>query len=613
MDSKIVFGINMSHDTACAAVIDGEIKVAIEEERLNGVKHCDGRSPYGRIIPYLSIRYCCDYLGITPNDVDLWVVNAVYETAIDALQMQLIGIPFEKVVNVERPGHHLAHAYSAFYPSSFEEAAVLSLDVNGGLHEKGTKKENYSIYHGKGINLEPVFLDYLNYGELSVPELYTLYSTILQLSPDPNGDYGKDDPQRSGGKLMGYAAHYFNEELRRKSAKGLSKIIGSPGGKYKVGVPDIVEEKDHHYVIKMEKMIKYLRTKGKVFDFNPNMNPEKLFGWNMKHYIIWNYRKNSLKDYENAVFAYEGQLILEEYILKMARLAHELTGSKNLCVAGGTMLNVTACNRILKETPFEKLFVQPGANDGGNALGAALWGYYKIIKGDNRPYTRKVYNTCLGRNYTVPQVEEAIFTKSWGLPFVPTRIDNEDEQIDKLVEFLKDDKVICLFKGRSEFGPRALGNRSFLSSPRKKEMLDLMNEIKGREWYRPVAPIVLKEALHEYFDAPFDEAPYMTINAHCKDHTAKLIPAVCHIDNSARVQTVSEEYYPFLTKLLRRFSEVTGQPPVLINTSFNIGGPIVEIPEQAINTFLKANYLVKALLLENYLLELPDTEVEMDR
>jgi len=613
MDSKIIFGINMSHDTACAAVIDGEIKVAIEEERLNGVKHCDGRSPYGRIIPYLSINYCCDYLNISPSDVDLWIVNAVYETAIEALKMQLIGIPSDKVINVERPGHHLSHAYSTFYPSPFEEAAILSLDVNGGLHNKGSQKENYSIYHGKGTSLEPVFTDFLDFGELSVPELYTLYSTILQLSPDPKGDYGKDDPMRSGGKLMGYAAHYFNEDLRRKSAKGLKRIIGSSAEKYKVEVPDIVEEKDHHYAIKMEKMISYLRSKGKVFDADPLMNPDKIFGWDLKNYVIWNYRKNSLEDYENAVFAYEAQLTLEEYILKMARLAHELTGCKNLCVGGGTMLNVTACNRILKETPFKKLFVQPSANDGGNAIGAALWGYYKILKGNKRAYTNKVYSTCLGRTYSIPLVEDAIFNKSWGLPFVPTRLDNEEDQINRLVDFLKEDKVVCLFKGRSEFGPRALGNRSFLASPRKFEMLNFMNEIKGREWYRPVAPIVLKDVLHEYFDAPFDEAPYMTINAHCKEHTAKLMPAICHVDKSARVQTISEEYYPFLTKLLRRFSEVSGQPPILINTSFNIGGPIIEIPEQAINTFLRANYLVKALLIENYLLELPDTDVEMDR
>lgn len=613
MNSKIVFGINMSHDTACAAVIDGEVKVAIAEERLNGVKYCDGRSPFGRIIPYLSIRYCCDYLGITPNEVDLWLVNAVYVSAIDALKMQMIGITWEKIMNVERPGHHLCHAYSAFYPSPFEEAAVLSLDVNGGLHNNNTQKENYSIYYGKGTQLDPVHLDFLKFGEMSIPELYTIYSAVLQLSPDPNGDYGRDDAQRSGGKLMGYAAHYFNEELRKKSTGGLGKLMGKSKSGLEIKLPEIVEEDDHRYVIKIEKFLKYMRERGKLFDLDPRINYEKIFGWDLKKYAHWNYRKNSLEDFEHAKFAYEGQLMLEEYILKMAMLAHEKTGSKNLSVAGGTMLNVVACNRILKETPFENLFVQPSANDAGNAVGAALWGYYKMVNGKERPYTKKIYNTCLGQQYSEKVVEHALEGKSWALPFTHKKLNDEMDQIDGLINYLKEDQVVCIFKGRSEFGPRALGSRSFLASPRKLEMLDYMNEIKGREWYRPVAPIVLKEALHEYFDAPFEDSPYMTINAQCLEHTKKLVPAIAHVDGSARVQTVSEEYYPFLTRLLRRYAEVTGQPPILINTSFNIGGPIVEIPEQAINTFLKANYMVKALLLENYLLELPESEVEMER
>jgi len=602
----------MSHDTACAAVIDGEVKVAIEEERLNGVKHCDGRSPYGRIIPYLSIRYCCEHLGITPNDVDYWLVNAVYVSAIDVLRYQLIGIPSEKVINVERPGHHMCHAYSAFIPSPYEEAAILSLDVNGGLHNNNSQKENYSIFHGKGTVIEPVHLDFLDLGEISVPELYTLYSTILQLSPDPKGDYGKDDSMRSGGKLMGYAAHYYNEELRKKS-KGFRRYFGNSELKSAVEVPPIIEEKDHHYAVKMSKLIQYLRQEGKIFDADKKIPFDKIFGWDLKNHVRWNYRKTSLYDFENVKFAYEGQLILEEYILKMAKYAYELTGSKNLCVAGGSMLNVVACNRILKETPFENLFIQPAANDAGNAIGAALWGYYHLTGGKNRVYTRKVYNTCLGRQFSIAHVEEAIYMKTWGLPFNKIRLDDENEQIDGLIKYLKEDQVVCLYKGRSEFGPRALGSRSFLASPRKLEMLDYMNEIKGREWYRPVAPIVLKEVLHEYFDAPFEDSPYMTINAHCLENTKKLCPAICHIDGSARVQTVSEEYYPFLTKLLRRFAEVTGQPPILINTSFNIGKPIVEVPEQAINTFLETNYMVKALLLENYLLELPESEVEMGR
>jgi carbamoyltransferase len=610
MKSKIVFGINMSHDTACAAVIDGEVKVAIAEERLNGVKYCDGRSPYGRIIPYLSIRYCCDHLGIQPNEVDLWCVNAVYVSAIDALKMQMIGIPWDKIVNVERPGHHLCHSYSAFYPSPYEESAILTLDVNGGLHNNNTQKENFSIYHGKGHVVKPVHVDYLNFGEMSIPELYTIYGAILQLSPTPDGDYGKDDSQRSGGKLMGYAAHFFNKDLRKRSGGGLSRLLGKNEIKDEIELPDIIDENDNRFVIKIERFLRYMREKGKIFDMDPKLDYQKVFAWSLKKYVVWNYRKTDLKDFENAKFAYEGQLILEETVLKMARLAHELTGSKNLCVAGGTMLNVVACNRILKETPIENLFVQPSANDAGNAVGAALWGYYKMIGGDKRPYTKQLYNTCLGRTYSDEIIRDSIEKKVWGLPFVHKKVDSEEEQIDGLIKYLREDEVVCLFKGRSEFGPRALGSRSFLASPHKAGMLEFMNELKGREWYRPVAPLVLKEALHEYFDAPFDDSPFMTINAHCRPHTRKLAPAIAHVDGSARVQTVSEEYYPFLTKLLRRYAEQTGEPPILINTSFNIGGPIVEIPEQAISTFLKANYMVKALLIENYLLELPETDVQ---
>jgi carbamoyltransferase len=609
MDPKIIFGINMSHDTACAAVIDGEVKVAIEEERLNGVKHCDGRSPYGRIIPFLSIRYCCDYLGIKPSDVDLWVVNAVYESALDALRMQLIGIPPEKVINVERPGHHLSHAYSAFYPSSFEEAAVLSLDVNGGLHDNNLQKENYSIYYGKGTNLSPVFLDNLSFGEISVPELYTIYSAILKLSPVKNGDYGDDDAQRSGGKLMGYAAHYFNESLRKGTKRRFGKLRND-NQDLKIELPNIVENENGHFVVKIPKLITFLRSRGKVFDQNKDAKLNTFFGWDLKKEVFWSYRKTPLTDFENVKFAYEGQLILEEYILKMARLAYDITKSENLCVAGGSMLNVVACNRILKETPFKNLFVQPGANDGGNAIGAAFYGYYKILNGDKRIYTKKRYLSYLGIQYKPEHIEEAVHKDGWRLPFTYKKIDSEDEQIEILANYLKNDEVICIFRGRSEFGPRALGNRSFLASPRENDMLQLMNEIKGREWYRPVAPIVLKEALHEYFDAPFDESPFMTINAHCLEKTKKLCPAICHIDGSARVQTISEEDNPFLTKLLRKFAEVSGLPPILINTSFNIGGPIVEIPEHAIKTFLKANYQAKALLLENYILELPEGELE---
>lgn len=183
MRSKIVFGLNMSHDNSCAAVIDGEVKVAIEEERLNRIKHCHGNSPYGRIIPFRSIRYCCDFLNIQPDEVDAWIVNSTYASAVDEVRMQLIGIPDIRIKSVELPGHRLSHAYSTFFTSQFQEAAILILDVNGGLHNNNTQRENYSIYYGQETKLEPVFLNFLNLGELSIPELYIIYSTILQVSP----------------------------------------------------------------------------------------------------------------------------------------------------------------------------------------------------------------------------------------------------------------------------------------------------------------------------------------------------------------------------------------------------------------------------------------------
>jgi carbamoyltransferase len=609
MTSKIIFGINMSHDTACAAVIDGEVKVAIEEERLNGVKHCDGRSPFGRIIPYLSINYCLKHLNITADQVDLWVVNSISPYIIEAFRQQLIGVPKEKIIDLPVPGHHLAHAYSAFYPGSFDEAAILVLDVNGGLHgPNNSKKENYSIYQGKGLDLKPVHLDSLSTGEISVAELYTIYSTILQLSPTEKGDYGKDDPQRSGGKLMGYAAQYFNNDLKKKGSV-LDKLRKKQEEEINLEYDKVVMTRDNRFIIKTDTLIKYLKYKRKVNYVEHTFDTEKYFGWKLSKYVHWNYRTNSLKDFENAKFAYEGQLFLEETIVKMANLAYNLTGSENICLAGGSMLNVVACNRILKETPFKHMFVQPAAYDGGNAIGCALYGYYKLASGEQMPYRKKTYTSYLGTQYSEKEVEDAI-NRIWGLPFIKRKFDTDDEQIEKLVEYLQNEHVVCVFKGRSEFGPRALGNRSFLSNPNKAGMLNFMNEIKGREWYRPVAPIILEESLHEYFDAPFDKAPFMTINAHCKEQTKKLAPAICHVDGSARVQTVSEAYHPFMTKLLRRFAEETGLPPILINTSFNIGGPIVEMPVEAIDTFLRANYLVRALALENYLLELPETDIE---
>lgn len=604
--SKIIFGINLSHDTSCAALVNGEIKVAIEEERLNRFKHCDGKTPFGKIIPYLSINYCCDYLNISARDVDMWVVNACFSDAVVVAKQQLFGIDPDKIVQVELPGHHLTHAYSTFYASSYKEAAILVYDVNGGFNS--LRKENYSIYYGIADGIAPVHLDFLQKGEISAAEMYMIYAAILQLSPKKDGEYGNDDALSSGGKLMGYASHYSS--VKGNSRKLLERIKNN-GLPDSVAVPSILETEDEHFVIQIEKAIDYLKSQGLVENENGTFNQidmkngkpayHGIFGWDIKKYVQWKYRSSSLKEAKWMRLGAEGQALLEDSILKMAHAAHKKTGSKNLCVAGGTMLNMVACTKIIDQTPFENIFIQPAANDGGNAIGAAFYGYHQLLGNKKHFYLENEYQTYLGKPYSDEEIVKAL-NSDWLLSFDYTKYNNEDELIDDLAKILSQNQIVALFRGRSEFGPRALGNRSFLASPVLPDMLQRMNELKNRAWYRPVAPVLPEEEFETYFDAPFHKTPFMTLAATCRERTKLEAPAICHVDGSARPQTVSRSSNPFLHKLLYRFKSLTGIP-VLINTSFNIQEPIVEIPEHAINTFLQSCQLIDCLALENYVIK----------
>jgi len=602
MKDKIIFGINLSHDAAIAAVINGEVVVAIEEERLNRIKHCNMKTEFGKFLPYLSIKYCCDYLKIKPSDVDLWVINACFKDALDVAKLHLYGIPEEKVIDIFEDGiagHHLAHAYSTFYASPYKEAAILSLDVNGGFNAE--KKENYSVYFGSDEGIKPVIKDFLTHGEMAMPEVYVAYAAILQLSPaETLQDYGHDYALSSGGKLMGYASwahHQDSEFLTKKIKKGLF----SKSEEYKVdneSIPDLLETADGHYVVKIEKFVNYMRSKNKVAQINPNPFADQIFGWDIRNHVRWKYRTDNLKELHNIEFGGEAQRMLEDSIVKMANLAYEKTNTENLCVAGGTMLNMVANTRILEKTPFKNVFVQPASNDGGNAIGCGLYGYYTHFNGKNRPYLKKEYNTYFGKKHLNEEVEK-VLNFNWKFPFKYKRIDNEDDQIKQLLEYLLNNKVVACFKGRAEFGPRALGNRSFLASPVNPDMLNTMNDIKEREWYRPVAPIILEEEFKNFFDAPYEKSPYMTFMAYCKDKTKKKAPAICHIDGTARPQTVSESQNPFIYKLLKAFFKETGVP-ILINTSFNVKAPIIEGPEHAIDQLMRTQQRFTALLMEDF-------------
>lgn len=578
-DGRLVLGVNLSHDMACAAVRDGRVEVAVAEERLNRVKYCTGLTEYGRIVPWRSLRYCCRELGRDPREVDLFVVNSCRANARPQLQEQLVGIDPARVVDLGHPGHHLAHAHSAFDCSPFESAAVLVLDTNGGfVEERGRllRKEHYACYVGGPDGLREAFKDWVLPGEVSVGELYCLYSAALQLTPQPNGAYGRDCALSAGGKLMGLAA--WDRE--------------------RPPLPALLRVEERRLSIRLAAVLERLRELGRVNGERPAAVDE-LFGFQLRHHVALERRRDSLRRPEHLRLAGEAQRLLEEAVLALARRAQRETGLTDLCLAGGSFLNVVASTRILEETPFRRVFVQPAAGDAGNAIGAAMWGY-RQLGGRRRPYLEQPYSSYLGRAYSAEDVRGAVERRLAGLGLQLQELPDEAGRARALAERLARGQVLAVCRGRSEFGPRALGHRSFLAAPWPARARERLNRIKGREWYRPVAPVLPREELARFFEAPWDESPFMTLAARARAETRARAPAVCHVDGSARPQTVTAQQEPFLHRLLLDFGAATGVP-VLVNTSLNLRAqPLVETPDEAAAVFL-ADERIDALLLENLL------------
>jgi carbamoyltransferase len=293
--------------------------------------------------------------------------------------------------------------------------------------------------------------------------------------------------------------------------------------------------------------------------------------------------------------------VTEELLLNMANHLHRETGLRQLCIAGGVGLNSVANTRILKETPFERLFVQPAAGDGGGALGAALWAY-NILLGKPRIFTMR--HAYWGRANSDAEIGD--FLRRNAIPF--RHIEDDDELLDHAVERLTQGKVIGWAQGHFEWGPRALGNRSILADPRNAEMKDIVNaKIKFREPYRPFAPSVLAEQAEKYFDLPQTQchhpARYMQYVLPVRESQRSTLPAVTHVDGTGRLQTVFRDQSPRYYRLIERFGQATGVP-VVLNTSFNLRGePIVNTAADAFHTF--SNSEMDSLILENFLIEKP--------
>ena len=588
------------HDSAAAIVENGNVIAAAQEERFTRKKHDPG-------FPTNAIKFCLEYAGFSIDELDAFVfydkpllkferlLETYYRFAPKGLSSFIMAIPvwlrekmflkrviFEELRNVSEfdkkkirllfPEHHLSHAASAFYPSSFEESAILTLD---GVGEWATA----SICHGKGNNIEII-------KELHFPHslglLYSAFTYFLGFRVN-SGEY----------KLMGLAPYGNPKSPDLEKYKEIIKthlIDIKPDGSI------WLDQQYFNYAAGL-RMVKEDKWE-KLFGF-PKRSPE-----------------NKLEQHHCNV-ALAIQQVTEEVVFLMAEEAKRLTGSENLCMAGGVALNCVANGKLLHRKTFKNLFIQPAAGDAGGALGAALAAHYLYFKKDRHlnGAMDSMKGSYLGPEYSHLDVEK--MAKKFKAKYI--YFNNFDELAGKVAEYISEGNAIGWMQGRMEFGPRALGGRSILGDVRNKEMQKKLNlKIKYRESFRPFAPSVLAEDSFDYFNLE-GHSPYMLLVAPIQDSRKTVLPdnyfnlplmdrlyinrsdmpAITHIDFSARIQSVHKETNPRYHKLLSKFKELTGYG-VVVNTSFNVRGePIVCTPEDAYRCFMRTE--MDYLIVGNYL------------
>ncbi|MBI3309283.1 MAG: carbamoyltransferase [Candidatus Melainabacteria bacterium] len=575
------------HDSAACLVQDGKIIAAAQEERFTRKKHDFS-------FPVNSINYCLKEGNLTVEDLDFVafydkpylkferILETYFAYAPYGIKSFIKAIPLwikqklwmkdfireklkydGKILFTE---HHESHSASAFYPSPFQEAAVLTMD---GVGEWATA--SYGIGSGNELKL---------LAELRFPHsLGLLYSTFTYYTGFKvnSGEY----------KVMGLAPY---GEPKYKDLI-LSELI------------DLKEDGSFKLNMKYFDYCVGLKMTSKKF--------EKLFGGPPR-------KPESKLTQKDMDLARSIQEVTEEIMLKMARHVYKETGMKNLCLAGGVALNCVGNARILKEGPFENIWVQPAAGDAGGALGAALFVWYQYL-GNIRNANNK--NDMQTGSYLGPEFDNDYIRKYLNTNHIPYLELNSEEISDKVADLIAAEKVVGWFQGRMEFGPRALGARSIIGDARSSKMQEQMNlKIKFRESFRPFAPSVLEEKSSTYFNIN-STSPYMLLTADVKNKYRLIepngngslqgleklytirstIPAVTHVDFSARLQTVSKETNPLYHKLISKFDEKY-DCPIIINTSFNVRGePIVCTPEDAYLCFMRTN--MDYLVMGSFLLE----------
>lgn len=568
-----ILGLNLSHDRSACLLKDGKILFAIAEERLDGVKKSTlyasvkKKTMSGRIPPLRAIDYCLRAEGIGLDDLDLIVADhAVEPVNLDSLGTLLPIKDKSKIRAIPHPSHHLSHAYSSYFSSPFEESAILIIDVYGSATGNGTEAE--SGYQASGIQVQPVLKNFQALWKEKTPDHKVYYSltylynfiTLALGFTIAREKVTTGSMVSEAGKTMGLASY--------------GKPLGEPSSFITFGERHLETSGFTQWALdrKIARVV------------NGELVP------------VARQKRVKLKEFHQDL-AYTAQSEFEKGIIFLANRLHELTGSKNLCVAGGGGLNSIVNKKILDETPFENIFILPAATDDGNALGCALYGWHALAGGESRYRMKHAY---LGRSYHLEIPDQL------GKHKLHQQALDKEELVRRTAQYLADGKIVGWFQGGSEFGPRALGHRSILADPRRAEMKDIMNErIKHRESFRPYAPSVLLEHSREYFDLSCP-SPFMLLVADVKENQRQVIPAVVHVDGTARVQTVTSADNGLYYDLIQEFQRLTGVP-VIFNTSFNDQGmPIVETPADAIDMFL--NSPLDVLVLEDVILDKAESD-----
>ena len=568
-----ILGINAYHGGASACLIqDGQLVAAVEEERFTRIKYFAG-------FPVQAIRYVLAEAGIEPQELDhIGISRNPSANLLQKVQYTLINRPSfalirDRLANAGKVGdlratfcekleiepkslraqfhtieHHRAHMASAFFVSPFAEAAILSVDGMGDF---------VSTMWGAGKDNQFQVADSINYPH----SLGFVYTAVSQWLGFPK--YGDE------GKVMGLAPYgdpiYLDEfrkivRIQRDGTFELDLDYFELGGKGSLMTWDENEPTiPTMFSSKLTKALGEPRTP----------------------------RTEITREHEHVAASL--QAMLEEAEFALVRKLQQETGQKVLCMAGGVALNSAFNGKILPNTEFDDIFIQPAAGDAGTSLGVCYYIYHQVLK---QPRVYAMWDAYTGPAFGNDQIEAAF--KRAGLEYITL---DEDALVGAAAEVVTQGDVLGWFQGRMEWGPRALGNRSIIADPRRTDMKDILNaRIKQREPFRPFAPSVLAEATGAYFDQTYPD-PFMIKVYNVLPEQRDAIPAVTHVDGTGRLQTVDREHAPLYWELIHAFGEKTGVP-VVLNTSFNENEPIVCTPEEAIDCYLRTK--MDALAVGNY-------------